>query len=111
VYGTLKRGCRYHCLLRTARLLGGDRLDGLRLYDLGAYPGAVPAKGSMISVEVYEILGADLSRLDRLEDFRPLAPARGLYNRELRFTRFGLAWIYLYNHGVVGKRWIRSGRW
>lgn len=111
VYGTLKRGCSHHHYLRGARFLGEDRLANLRLYDLGSYPAAKRGPSARIDVEVFEISAARFTKLDRLEEYRPAAPRTGLYDRELFPTRFGPAWVYLYNPGVRGRRCIRSGRW
>ncbi len=111
VYGTLKRGRTNHHFLRGARFLGEERLPHLRLYDLGPYPGAVPGRSGSITVEMYEITPAHLSRLDWLEDCRQDLPAVGLYRRQQVATRCGPAWLYLYNRSVRGRRWLRSGRW
>lgn len=111
VYGTLKRGRSNHRLLRGACFLGEDCLPGLRLYDLGSYPGAVTGRSVGIAVEVFSIRDTHLPKLDWLEDCRPDLPAAGLYRRLQVETRFGTAWLYLYNGTVKGRRWIRSGRW
>ncbi|MDX1590084.1 MAG: gamma-glutamylcyclotransferase family protein [Oleiphilaceae bacterium] len=115
VYGTLKRGHSNHHLLAGARLLGLDRLRGFRLYHLGPYPalveGPVSGRSAGVLVEVYAVKPRQLTQLDRLEDYRPRAPEKGLYRRQRYPTRHGHAWVYRFNWPVKGRPLIRSGRW
>ena len=58
VYGTLKRGGCRHAPLACQRFLGEARTAPLyRLYDLGSYPGLVPADegGDVVHGELYEV--------------------------------------------------------
>jgi len=97
VYGTLKRGfCNAHWL-SGARFVGEDRLPAIRLHDLGPYPGAVALPSRGVPVEVYALTVAHLRRIDELEDYDAAQPSRGLYDRRPFRTRFGTAWVYLYN--------------
>ncbi|ALO45725.1 gamma-glutamylcyclotransferase family protein [Pseudohongiella spirulinae] len=111
VYGTLKRGLSNFPLLQGARFVGCDCLTDITLYDLGPFPGARPERSDGVDVEVFELTVSHLSRLDILEDYLSNAPDEGLYNRVLMPTRFGPAWIYIYNPPVSGLRAIRSGGW
>lgn len=111
VYGTLKQGFNNAHWLNGAKWLGSDVTRALTLYDIGPYPGAKwqPSKG--VIIEVYEMDMDHLAQLDRLEDYRVDAPVAGEYDRQQITTRFGLAWVYLYNPSVVGKPAIYEGGW
>ncbi|MDX5297383.1 MAG: gamma-glutamylcyclotransferase [Gammaproteobacteria bacterium] len=111
VYGTLQRGECNHGVLGGARYLGTDDLTRIVLYELGGYPGAHWGASDGIQVEVYAVDAMTLIALDELEECVPDAPAQGLYRREPIETRFGTAWIYLYNPPVPDQVPIRQGRW
>lgn len=71
VYGTLKRGLSNHSYLAGQKFVSDARTQPLyRLYDLGGYPGMVPAPNDGLSIEgeIWEIDDACLSNLDKLED-------------------------------------------
>jgi gamma-glutamylaminecyclotransferase len=73
VYGTLKRGCRNHHVLRPARFLGEARTEPLyRMVNCGSYPGLVHADGAQqrqaICGELYRVDAALLAVLDAFED-------------------------------------------
>ncbi|MDG5499915.1 gamma-glutamylcyclotransferase family protein [Marinobacter sp. BGYM27] len=111
VYGSLKRGYSNHRFLRGARFVGHDRLDCLTLYDLGSYPGAKLEPSRGVVVELYRVNQAGFRRLDLLEGYRQSEPERGLYDRQQLNTRFGPAWVYVYNRPVKGRRRIARGNW
>jgi gamma-glutamylcyclotransferase (GGCT)/AIG2-like uncharacterized protein YtfP len=111
VYGTLKRAGSNHHILRGARFLGKDMLKGIRLYDLGAFPGAVPGTSSGIEVEVYEVSPRQLDLIDKLEDYCAEAPETGLYTRRLYPTGHGDAWVYLFQGNTLGCPLIMRGGW
>lgn len=111
VYGTLKKGLSNHSLLQDAEFLGQDRLNNLILYDLGPYPGACLAPSAGIEVEVYEVNSRTLAHLDRLEDLDENNSDQGLYQRRQLPTRYGMAWVYLYNQATRGYPVIRQGGW
>ena len=111
VYGTLKRGCSNHQLLVRSRFLGTDWLRRIVLYDLGPFPGARKARSGGVLVEVYAVDDPTLARLDALEGYNASAPERGEYTRERMATRFGDAWLYLYNGSVRGYRRMAQGSW
>lgn len=71
VYGTLKRGLTNHSYLVGQKFVSVARTQRVyRLYDLGGYPGMVPAPDDGLSIEgeIWEIDDACLLRLDKLED-------------------------------------------
>lgn len=111
VYGTLRRGYWNHHWMEGTQLLGREYLRSIVLYDLGPYPGAVKEESSGVEVEVYAVSMEQLRRIDILEDHLESAPEQGLYDRELMPTRYGPAWLYLYNHSVAGCPAIREGAW
>jgi gamma-glutamylcyclotransferase (GGCT)/AIG2-like uncharacterized protein YtfP len=111
VYGTLKRGETNFYLMQDARFLGTDELTQITLYDLGPYPGARQEESEGVEVEVFEVSEAQFAALDVLEDYVAEAPASGLYDRRQFPTRFGVAWVYLYNPSVAGFQSIRRGGW
>lgn len=111
VYGTLKRGHCNHHLLGQARLLGTDHLRDIVLYDLGDFPAAVPGHSAGVTVEVYEVSNRVLVQLDELEDCHPETPRTGLYHRQQMATRYGPAWIYLYNGDLHGYRPMATNFW
>lgn len=111
VYGTLKRGRSNHGLLRGARYVGTDRLVSIALYDLGPYPAARLETSQGIEVEIYAVTPHGLSELDQLEEHFPQAPERSVYDRKALETRYGTAWVYLYNLPVKGCPRIAQGSW
>lgn len=111
VYGTLKRGGYNHSLMGSARFLGEEQMSQITLYDLGPYPGAKQEESEGVTVEVFEISEEDLERLDVLEEYVMEAPESGLYDRRQFPTRFGAAWVYLFNPPVAGRQSIRRGGW
>lgn len=111
VYGTLKRGLCNHHVMGEARFLGEDTLSQITLYDLGPYPGAVLADSRGIDVEVFSLDAAQLALLDRLEEYNEDDPGRGLYTRLQLATRFGPAWVYLYQGSLEGYERLDAGAW
>lgn len=92
VYGSLKRGMANHPQLQGAVCLGGARLEGLALYDLGPFPMAITCSepSSAIEGELYTVDAALLEQLDRFEG------APRLYQRELYRLNSGEAiWVYM----------------
>ncbi|MFI0472080.1 gamma-glutamylcyclotransferase [Halomonas sp. HMF6819] len=111
VYGTLKKGLNNAHLLEAAEFVGADTSRVLTLYDVGPYPGAKQRESKGIALEVYRINEAMLARLDVLEDHRIDAPDEGEYQRVTLTTRFGPAWVYLYNPDIVDFIAIDEGGW
>lgn len=110
VYGSLKSGESNHAFyMKGQRLLGPARTqEHFRLYELGPYPGLVPAAdGIAIEGELWEVDEEAMVRIDQLEDAQG-----GVYQR----ARITLAEppteaiVYLYqgdvSHGrECGSRW------
>jgi gamma-glutamylcyclotransferase (GGCT)/AIG2-like uncharacterized protein YtfP len=67
VYGTLLSGCYNHGCLWGQQCLGAGSITGFALYNLGGYPGTIPALEEEVLGEVYEVDENTLVRLDRLE--------------------------------------------
>ena len=114
VYGTLRKNGGNHRLLDDSTLLGEDRLHGWNMHHLGGFPGLKPraaSYGAAVVVEVYEVNEETFRRLDRLEGYSEDNPTHGLYNRSEVMTKFGKAWVYVYNGNVTSKSIITSGDW
>ena len=114
IYGSLRRGEPMFEELGLERALeyvseGTFRGD---LYDLGDYPGAVPADG-VVRGEVYRIKDVSiLDALDRYEEFDPDNPEDSLFVRQrIHIRGAGEAWTYLYNGSREDRRPIPSGHW
>lgn len=120
VYGTLRREFNHPLaqrLARQAHLIGQGTVPG-RLYDLGDYPGLVPASiaGEQVLGDVYRL--ADPVRLlpilDDYEECIPTDPFNSLYLRqEITVSLAGggsrRAWVYLFNRPVKSFRLIPFG--
>jgi len=86
------------------------------LFDLGIYPAAVPAPGSRVWGEVYEMSEPDavLAALDEIEGYSSENPDRSLYLRQqtevtLPDGRPAPAWVYFYNAPLGKAPRITSG--
>lgn len=110
VYGTLLSGEGNNHLLQNAdsKLIGEAKVQGFMLYNLGAYPAAVPTNdiNKKLVGEVWEISVDVLNNLDWLEGYP------SFYDRTLVGTVHGEAWIY-YKHYVNDPECpeIPSGNW
>jgi gamma-glutamylcyclotransferase (GGCT)/AIG2-like uncharacterized protein YtfP len=122
IYGTLMLTSGHPMALRLAsqsRVLGPAMAAG-RLYDLGAYPGAVASNtiadrvhGFVVKlnhpartlrwIDVYEGAGADDPEPRAFE--RVIAPVRLMSGRQLH------AWIYYYRGALARARQLSSGRY
>jgi len=122
VYGTLLSGAGHRMgarLQRESRLLGPGRING-RLYDLGAYPALVetgPNDGSVFG-EVHEL--SDPARSLRwLDAYEGIVPGRETQcdylrvERSVRLENGGelMAWVYVYQAPIRGRRIIECGCW
>lgn len=122
IYGTLLpelAPLTMHPLLKQLRLMASGNVRG-RLYDLGAYPGAITDEQSdTVIVGRVFALPADeavLTALDKYEVFDPAAPDESLFVRtsccvcladESRLT----SWIYVYNRPVSNYQHIADGNY
>jgi gamma-glutamylcyclotransferase (GGCT)/AIG2-like uncharacterized protein YtfP len=75
------------------------------MVDLGNYPGVVKNGATPIEGEVYQVNRQQMADLDRLEDYPRT------YGRELIFTPWGKAWIYLYRGNLKNRAVIPDGVW
>lgn len=120
VYGTLRKDLEhpvFHYIGKYFHFVSYGKVKG-RLYDLGDYPGAVPAdKDQYIIGEIFAINEADEFdyAIGQLDDYEGINPAEGasLYRRETTtiYTENGTAeaWVYWYNGVVAGMPVITSG--
>jgi len=89
-----------------------------RLYDLGPYPAARPARhpGERVHGELYRLTRPTaFAALDRYEGCAPPAGMAPEYRREqTRVTQAGrrrLAWVYWYARPLRGARRLPGGVW
>jgi gamma-glutamylcyclotransferase (GGCT)/AIG2-like uncharacterized protein YtfP len=114
-YGTLMRDQGVQQAIKAAtklRHMGTCSIDG-KLYDLGAYPGMVEGKGTVLG-ELYDVLDASvLIPLDRYEEFDPQNPSGSLFiRRRIRLKDPKVdSWVYFFNGSVRGKKRIQGGDW
>ncbi|MAT50554.1 MAG: gamma-glutamylcyclotransferase [Porticoccaceae bacterium] len=126
VYGTLRRSYRldgdkphpmHRLLAHHARFIDDGECAG-RLFNLGSYPGLVPALSpdERVKGELYQLEQSSrlLALLDEYEDYKPGAPALSEYLRvrmTVRGARLGLvpAWVYTYNRRPLTMERIHSG--
>jgi len=108
VYGLLRAGEGLGHILDSLPRTGPHRLDGFALYDLGRYPGAVPAPATIVG-ELCEVPhAAILDALDAAEGVNEDPP---LYVREQVEVDGQPAWIYVYDRPVGDAPRIVSGDW
>jgi gamma-glutamylcyclotransferase (GGCT)/AIG2-like uncharacterized protein YtfP len=118
VYGTLRsEGDRpmYHEMTRHADYVGEAMVPG-RLYDLGSYPGLVPAdeeNGYTVIGELYRLHPDYREQMLRRLDVYEGVPD-GLYRREqwTALREDGLevaAWVYVYDRSLHDATLIASG--
>ena len=117
-YGTLMSGFKRR---------GRDRIDAkltpvgrgwihAALFDLGLYPGAIPASDSKVWGELHRMTDSDavLRELDLIEGFTAGEPDASLYVRAeapvtLHDGSLENAWTYFYNAPLGGAQRIESG--
>jgi gamma-glutamylcyclotransferase (GGCT)/AIG2-like uncharacterized protein YtfP len=119
VYGTLKRGQLNSPLLAPyARAVEPARTRG-QLYDLGLYPALVAGEGTvhgeLVRLDAADLAGV-LTLLDRLEGYRPGAPATSMYLRRVIDARAASgaserAHAYFYNRDHAALPRIAGGEW
>jgi len=125
VYGSLRPAGGHpmgRWLHTHARLLGPARTRG-RLYDLGAYPGLIPApdadrEAAWVHGEVFRLPDPErlLPRLDAYEGCGPQDHPPYLFERHPQPVVLAdgarvTAWVYRYNRPVAGAPLIPSGDW
>ena len=121
VYGSLRSGFHspvYEYVSRFFNLIGDAKVKG-KLYDMGSYPGGVPANDDAFIIgELYRIRDESefswaIGQLDDYEGVNVESDEVQLYRRELTdvFINGEMipAWIYWYNGEVNGRPVITSG--
>ena len=68
VYGTLMSGQRAADKMSEGKYLGDYKLDDYAMYNLGRYPGIIPAKDEYVYGELYEISEDMIPILDEYEE-------------------------------------------
>lgn len=116
VYGTLMRPFDAQERLGIADQLayeGPCRFEGV-LYDLGAFPGAVPGD-EVVQGELFRILDPRaMPKMDRLEGYDPAHEEGSQYLRraiDLVGPEGKRAWVYWYNGPVEEGARVPSGSW
>jgi len=121
VYGSLRSGFHtpaYEYISRYFNFVGDAKVRG-RLYDMGTYPGGVPADDDAFIIgELYGIRDQSefswaIGQLDDYEGVTVESDEVQLYRRELADAIINdgtiAAWIYWYNGDVSGRPVITSG--
>ncbi len=113
VYGTLRRGGRWHSILADhgARYLHTLEVPG-QLVDIGRYPGFVLGDGSVTGeIWAWDEAGPVLTDLDALEDFLGYGREGSEYRRIIIDTERGPAWTYLHLRPELVRGVVASGDW
>jgi gamma-glutamylcyclotransferase (GGCT)/AIG2-like uncharacterized protein YtfP len=122
VYGSLRQGfnhAAYAYITQYFQLKGNGKAAGI-LYDLGAYPAAVPSDDThQIFGELYTIINQDefeyaIAQLDDYEGVDASYDQPALYKRDITSVKMEdgtelKAWIYWYTGDVNGKPVVESG--
>lgn len=121
VYGSLRSGFNhpaYAYISNHFELVGSAKVKG-KLYDLGAYPAALPTdEENFILGELYRLKEEQefewaIAQVDDYEGVNPEPGETPLYIRDQTAVyindRVTNAWIYWYNNDVSGKPLIASG--
>lgn len=107
-YGTLKKGGRFHHLLksRKAKFVDFAQIKGT-MYNLGEFPAIVLMGHNDIHGELYEIDADTLQELDHLEGYP------NFYDRQVVATSRGDAWVYFhqYDERLLDTPIMRDGVW
>jgi gamma-glutamylcyclotransferase (GGCT)/AIG2-like uncharacterized protein YtfP len=120
VYGTLMGGFdrRRHAGIETRMRFVGRGWIPAALYDLGLFPVAIPAPGSRVWGEIYEVEDdpSVLAKLDEIEGFRPNDPDSSLYVRAqstvtLEDGTEQTTWVYFFNAPLGRAERIESGNY
>lgn len=117
-YGTLMAGFdrrRRAGIDTRMTFIGRGRIEAA-LFDMGLFPAAVPAPGSQVWGEVYEIEDdpSVMARLDEIEGYRSSEPDTSLYTRVVvpvvfDDERTDNVWVYFYNAPLGRAQRIDSG--
>ena len=121
VYGSLRSGFNhpaYAYISNHFSLVGSAKVKG-KLYDLGAYPAALPTTeefyivGELYQLKEQEEFSWAIAQVDDYEGVNPEPGEPALYIREMATVYINHtttdAWIYWYNNDISGKPLIASG--
>ena len=121
VYGSLRSGFNhpvYAYISNHFTLVGSAKVKG-RLYDLGAYPAALPTEEDFFILGELYILKEDedfswaIAQIDDYEGVNPEPGEIAQYKREKTTVYMNdkttNGWIYWYNDDITGKPLIASG--
>lgn len=100
VYGTLRKGQPNHCVIDNSNTvyLGEDHTNEITVFEVGLFPTAKLIKSKKgFDVQVYEIDDWCFKEVDKLEGYNEDNPETGLFDRVQIKTKFGDAWVYIYN--------------
>ena len=103
VYGTLRRGGSANGLLRGAKYLGQDRING-KLYNLSeGIPAVLPSASGTVVVDLYELpegaAGEEMIKvIDVYEGYYPDKPDQSLYRRKETVTVEGSMPVQYYEY-------------
>ena len=109
VYGTLMKKGSASRYMRGADFLGEAILPGYAMYDLGWYPGILPAKDSTVHGEVYLVRKEMLKTMDSYEGEGFLYQRRNVPVTGIDGCPEAQAYIYL--RPVDEEQRIQNGRW
>lgn len=117
VYGTLRKDDRNHKLLKNAVCIASHCWTDGKLFDSHkGYPFLVKSNDSRVVGELYVVNDAQLSELDRLEDYHEFGK-NNLYDRMEQVIHTGtgdfLAFVYVLpeNKNTKNMKLIESGDW
>lgn len=117
VYGTLRRGGPANHLLKGAKYLGTDKINGT-LYALGDLPclKLTGAGTGPVIIDIYEVPTDDrkiIESIDRYEGHFPTEPDQSLYVRKVVTTLELLTpvCVYEYKFGISGATKLLDGDW
>jgi gamma-glutamylcyclotransferase (GGCT)/AIG2-like uncharacterized protein YtfP len=121
VYGSLRSGFNHpvYAYISTHFSLAGSAKVKGKLYDLGAYPAALPTEEEFYIIgELYRLKEEQefewaIAQIDDYEGVNPEPGETAQYKREMTTVYINEtttnAWIYWYNHDATGKPLIDSG--
>ena len=118
VYGSLLSPLHNHGVMKKLgedhyTFLGHDKTEPkFTLFPLGGFPGIHENGDTAVEIEVYLVSDELLEGpLDTLEGYDKNNPSESFYIRKLIPTKYGEAWIYIYNGPNRYGMSIEDGSW
>lgn len=109
VYGSLKKGCFNHSLIRDNsrnKLIRKGFISGYKMYLLWSYPGIKPSLSEdQISIELYSLSDEVFEQIDKMEQSANYTPTEV----EDDVGKKGI--LYVYNGKVQESNFIPFGNW